>query len=163
MIPIARLKKPLTRRGHRKLADEHARLAKVVRPEVLEGIAVAAAEGDRSENAEYIYGKKRLREVDRRIRYLNSILKDAQIVDPDRLSGWKVCFACTVRVADEEGVEKEWMLVGEGETDALEGRIFWKSPVARALYGRKVGEVVLVQRPAGEVELEILEIRFEAR
>lgn len=163
MIPLSKLKKPLTKKGHKKLADEHAHLAKVVRPKVVDGIATAAAEGDRSENAEYIYGKKRLRELDKRIRYLNSVLKDAQIIDPSHLSGTRVCFGCTVRVLDEEGVEKEWMLVGDGETDFHEGKISWKSPVARALFGKNIGDFVTAIRPAGEAEFEILEIRFEDR
>ncbi|MCB9229725.1 MAG: transcription elongation factor GreA [Deltaproteobacteria bacterium] len=160
MILQPSIKKPLTRKGHQKLAEEYTRLVKITRPEVVQGIATAAAEGDRSENAEYIYGKKRLRELDKRIRYLNSVLKDAQIIDPQNLTGDRVCFGCTVRVRDEQGFEKEWMLVGDGESNSQEGKISWKSPVARALYGKKTGDVVLASRPAGEMEFEILAINF---
>lgn len=158
--PSGPLRKPLTRPGYQLLADEYERLFRHERPRVVEGIARAAAEGDRSENAEYIYGKKRLRELDKRLRYLSYLLKDAQIIDPATLGGDRVCFGCTVVVCDEEGNEKEWTLVGEGEADYKQGKISWKSPVAKALFGKKVGACVLVQRPAGEASLEITAIKF---
>lgn len=155
-----RPKKPLTRAGFQKLAAEHDQLFLVERPKVLEGIQIAAAEGDRSENAEYIYGRKRLREMDKRIRYLGGLLKDVKLVDPDQLTGNRVAFGSTVHIADEDGVEKEYTIVGEGETEFWPGGISYKSPVARALIGKRVGELVLVHRPMGEVELEILGLRF---
>lgn len=161
MYEYKKLRKPLTKEGHAKLAEEHYQLSRVERPKVVDGIATAAAEGDRSENAEYIYGKKRLRELDKRLRYLDYLLTDAQIIDPTSLSGDRVCFGSTVSVLDEQGVQKVWMIVGEGEADYKLGRISWKSPVAKALYGRKVGDVVLTQVPKGEAELEILDLRFE--
>lgn len=153
-------RKPLTKQGQKNLAEEHYQLAKVERPKVVDGIATAAAEGDRSENAEYIYGKKRLREIDRRIRYLNKVLKDAQIVDPDLLGGDQVTFACTVTVLNHEEQTKTWTLVGEGESDSNKGFIFWKSPVGMALMGKRVGDLVVVEVPAGEIELEVLGIDF---
>ena len=156
-------KKPMTRKGHAKLAAEHDELLLVERPKVVQGIATAAAEGDRSENAEYIYGKKRLRELDKRLRYLGMLLKDVKLVDPATLSGDRVCFGSTVVVRDEEGDEKEYTIVGEGEADHRERSISYKSPVARALQGKRVGDVVVVQRPAGEIELEIVDLLFAGR
>lgn len=160
---LQNLKNPLTKEGQAKLAEEHFQLAKVQRPKIVEGIATAAAEGDRSENAEYIYGKKRLRELDKRLRYLNRILKDAQIIDPNKLFGDKVCFGCTVVLEDEDGVTKTYTLVGEGESDHHSGRISWNSPVAKALYGKSVGDVVTAFRPKGPIDLEITDLFFGSR
>lgn len=150
----------LTRQGFNALADEHEKLAKIERPKMVEGVATAAAEGDRSENAEYIYGKKKLREIDRRLRYLNSLLKDAQVVDPTTLKGDTVCFASTVVIRNEHGEIKEWMIVGKGEPNFDGKRISAESPVGKALLGKKVGDIVSVDRPAGETELEIMELKF---
>lgn len=156
-------KQPLTRKGYAKLAAEHDELLLVERPKVVQGIATAAAEGDRSENAEYIYGKKRLRELDKRLRYLGMLLKDVKIVDPEALAGDRVCFGSTVYVRDENGDEKDYTIVGEGEADHRERSISYKSPVARGLMGKRVGDLVVVQRPAGEIELEILDLKFAGR
>ena len=155
------LRKPLTRAGHTRLAEEHYQLAKVERPKVVDAIATAAAEGDRSENAEYIYGKKRLRELDKRLRYLNGLLKDAQIIDPDSLGGVKVAFSSTVKVwvEDDERV-LVWTIVGEGESDYRDNTISWQSPVAKALLGKGIGDVVEVLVPRGEMVLEIKNMRF---
>lgn len=157
------LRNPLTKEGHAKLASEHEYLTKHERPKIVEGIATAAAEGDRSENAEYIYGKKRLRELDKRIRYLNKILKDAQIIDPTQLSGDKVCFGSTVVVEDENGEQKSWTLVGEGESDHHSGKISWNSPVAKAIFGKRVGDMVTAHRPIGPIDLEIIDLFFASR
>lgn len=159
--PQVKLRKPLTRNGHAKLVDEHTFLHSVERPKVVEAISVAAAEGDRSENAEYIYGKKRLRELDRRLRYLSFLLKDAQVIDPEKLKSEQVCFGATVKVEDEEGEYKVWTIVGEGEADYQVKSISWKSPVAKALFGKKVGDEVEVERPAGWTYLRVLEISFK--
>lgn len=156
-------KRPMTRDGFRRLAQEHDELMTVERPKVVKGIQIAAAEGDRSENAEYIYGKKRLRELDKRLRYLGMLLKDVKIVDPEKLSGDRVCFGSTVTIRDEEGLEKEYTIVGEGESDHRAASISFKSPVAKALMGKRVGDVVVAQRPAGEVELEIVDLKFGGR
>jgi transcription elongation factor GreB len=158
--PPPALKKPMTREGFKRLAAEHDELLLVERPKVVLGIQIAAAEGDRSENAEYIYGRKRLRELDKRLRYLGGLLKDVQIVDPDKLGGDRVTFGSTVYVRDETGEEKEYTIVGEGESDHRQGSISWQAPVARALLGKRIGDVILVHRPAGEIELEILALRF---
>ncbi len=157
------LKKPLTKSGHKVLAAEHEWLRSVERPKTVEGIATAAAEGDRSENAEYIYGKKKLRELDKRLRYLDSVLKDAQIIDPDSLSGDKVCFGSTVTINTDEGDQKTWTIVGEGEADHKNLSISWKSPVAIGLLGKKIGQFVLVKRPAGEIEFEIIDLHFGSK
>jgi len=153
----------MTRRGFTVLAKEHDDLVTVERPKVVAGIATAAAEGDRSENAEYIYGKKRLRELDKRLRYLVSLLKDVKIVDPEKLSGDRVCFGSTVVVRTGDNTVKEYTIVGEGEADHRDGSISWKAPMALALMGKRVDEIVVVQRPVGEIELEIIDLKFAGR
>lgn len=155
--------RPLTRSGFEKLVAEHDQLLLVERPKVVQGITTAAAEGDRSENAEYIYGKKRLRELDKRLRYLGSLLKDVKIVDPATLRGDKVCFGATVVVRDENGDEKHYTIVGEGEAEWQANQISFKSPVAKALMGKRVGDIVIAHRPAGEIELEIIDLLFAGR
>lgn len=156
-------KKPLTLPGYRGLLAEYEQLSKVERPRVVVGVTNAAAEGDRSENAEYIYGKKRLREIDKRLQYLSSLLGDVEIVDPSTLSGDSVCFGCTVVIEEGSGAVKKWQIVGEGESDTAQGTISWKSPMARALLGKRAGDVVTVERPAGEIEVEVREIWFGER
>jgi len=150
----------MTRRGYQRLAEEHRHLLEDVRPGILDGIATAAAEGDRSENAEYIYGRKRLRELDKKLRQLTSFLKDAQVIDPENIRSDRVFFGATVTIRDEEDVVREWMIVGMGEADADARTISWKSPLGRALLDRKVGDWVTVERPAGSMDYEILNIRF---
>ena len=152
--------KQLTRRGYEKLLAEHEELSKVERPRVVKGVADAAAEGDRSENAEYIYGKKRLREIDKRLGYLSGLLKDVKVIDPAQLRGDRVIFGATVTIEDEEGRKKTWSIVGEGEADTREGTISYRSPMARALLGKQAGDWVTVERPAGDMDVEILEIQF---
>lgn len=151
----------ITPEGARRLSEELGRLRSVERPKTVQEVADAAAQGDRSENAEYIYGKKRLREIDRRMRYLTQRLEHAVVVDPKAQRGDKVFFGATVEVADEDGRRQKFFIVGEDEIDSQSGRISWRSPVGRALLGKKVGEVIVVRRPAGEVELEIVSLRYE--
>ena len=157
---VTEYKKPMTRGGFRRLAEEHRQLLEDVRPQVVEGIAIAAAEGDRSENAEYIYGKKRLREIDKKLRQLTDLLKDVDIVDPEYVRSDRVCFGATVVLHDEEGKRQRWTIVGVGESDAEKGTISYQSPLARALMKRRVGDFVILQRPAGEMEYEIVELSF---
>lgn len=152
---MKKLIKPMTREGYEKLLAEAQHLFHDVRPKILQGIQDAAAEGDRSENAEYIYGRKKLRELDKRIRYLDGLLKDVQVFERADLRGSSVAFGATVRVTDESGKAHTWTIVGEGEADADHGTISWRAPVARALMGKKVGDIVLVHVPAGEIEYEI--------
>lgn len=154
------LNKPLTPLGYRRLAEEHRQLLEDVRPGVVEGIATAAAEGDRSENAEYIYGKKRLREIDRKLRSLTYLIKDAQIIDPQNIRSDQVEFGATVEILDEHGKSSCWTIVGEGEADVDEKTISWKSPLACALWDKRRGDIVLLERPAGEIEYEIVSISF---
>jgi transcription elongation factor GreB len=156
----AAAKRPMTLPGFRTLSKEHEDLLRVERPKVVQGVSNAAAEGDRSENAEYIYGRKRLREIDKRLGYLAGLLKDVDIVDPGALAGSSVCFAATVVIEEESGTKKKWQIVGEGESDTAQGTISWRSPMAGALLGEQVGDVVTVERPAGDVEVEILELWF---
>lgn len=162
------MKKPLTLAGFRILSKEHEQLSRVERPRVVQGVTNAAAEGDRSENAEYIYGKKRLREIDKRLQYLGKLLGDVDIIDPVSLTGSKVCFGATVvfeETNDEDGrkLKKKWQIVGEGESDTANGTISWQSPMARALMGKQVGDVVTVERPAGEIQIKVLELWFVDR
>jgi transcription elongation factor GreB len=157
------MKKPMTLDGYQVLAKEHDDLLRVQRPRVVAGISTAAAEGDRSENAEYIYGKKRLREIDKRLAYLSGLLKDVDIVEPSSLHGTLVCFGCTVVIEEDGGQTKRWQIVGEGESDTAKGTISWKAPMAKALLGKSVGDVVTVERPAGEIEVEVRELWFGNR
>ena len=150
----------ITPEGARRLSDELGRLRTVERPKTVQEVADAAAQGDRSENAEYIYGKRKLREIDRRMRYLTKRLSIAQVVDPKEQTGDKIFFGATVELENEDGVKSVHQIVGEDESDSRRNQISWRSPIGRALLGRKVGEVITVRRPAGEVEMEILSIRY---
>ena len=157
------VKKLMTRVGFQRLATEHNELMLVERPKVVQGIATAAAEGDRSENAEYIYGKKRLRELDKRLRYLGFLLKDVRMGDPETLRGDAVAFGSTVTVQEEDGTKKRYTIVGEGEAEWRQGEISYRSPVARALIGKRIGDIITAQRPAGEIELEVVDLHFAGR
>ena len=132
----------------------------VARPKVTKEVSDAAALGDRSENAEYIYGKKKLREIDKRLHFLNDRIERAVVVDPATLSGDRVQFAATVTIADEDGKVSTYQIVGEDEVDAAAGKISHRSPVGRALLGKQKGDAVTVVRPAGEIELTVKKIVF---
>jgi transcription elongation factor GreB len=155
------MKNYMTPEGAKRLSEELDRLLRVERPKTVDEVATAAAHGDRSENAEYKYGKLRLKEIDRRIRFLQKRLDAAEVVDPRSQSGESVFFGATVEVEDEDGNHKRYQLVGEDEGAPESGRINWRSPLGRALLKKRVGDVVVVQRPAGDLELEILAIRYE--
>ncbi|WP_218109950.1 GreA/GreB family elongation factor [Oligoflexus tunisiensis] len=157
------MKNPLTREGWQRIAEEHRQLLEVERPRIVENMATAAAEGDRSENAEYIYSRKRMREIDKRLRYLTGLLKDAQIIDPRNIRSDRIEFGATFVIEDEEGQTREWTIVGVGESDADQGTISWKSPLARAVWGKKVGQVVTVHRPVGDADYEIIDIHYAGR
>ena len=150
----------ITPEGARKLSEELIRLRSVERPQTVREVTEAAAQGDRSENAEYIYGKKRLREIDRRLNFLAKRLDNAVLVNPAEQRGDKVFFGATVEIEDESGARSTYVIVGEDETDSATGRISWRSPVGRALLGKRAGETVLVRRPAGEVEIELVAVRY---
>jgi len=151
----------LTPEGAEKLSEELRRLMQVERPKTVQEVADAAAQGDRSENAEYIYGKKKLREIDRRVRFLTKRLESAVVVKPGEQSGDVVRFGATVEVEDEDGNRRKYLLVGPDESDPDQGKLSFQSPMGRSLLKRKVGDVVVVKRPAGEIEVEILSVHFD--
>ena len=150
----------ITPAGAERLQAELRQLVAVERPKTVDEVATAAAHGDRSENAEYKYGKLRVRGIDRRIRFLEKRLDRVVVVDPATQSGDVVFFGATVEVEDEEGVTKRYTLVGEDESEPAAQRVSWRSPLGRALLKRRVGDFVVVRRPAGDMELEILSIRY---
>ncbi len=151
----------LTRRGAKQIVDELNALLQKERPKVVREVAEAAAQGDRSENAEYIYGKKRLREIDRRVRYLQKRLDTAEVVDEARDTD-RVFFGAVVEVEQEDGERRRYQLVGPDEADPAAGLVSFQSPLGRALMRRSVGDEVTVQRPAGDLELEILSVSYES-
>jgi len=151
---------PVTKAGYAKLVEERDHLWKVARPKVTKEVSDAAALGDRSENAEYIYGKKKLREIDKRLHFLNDRIERAVVVDPATLSGDRVQFGATVTIADEDGKVSTYQIVGEDEVDAAAGKISHRSPVGRGLLGKQKGDRVTVVRPAGEIELTVKRIVF---
>jgi transcription elongation factor GreB len=151
----------LTPEGAKQLAEELNRLASVERPNVVQEVSDAAAQGDRSENAEYIYGKKRLREIDRRIRFISKRLDSAVVVRSDEVTIDQVRFGVVVEVQDENGKRSRYRIVGPDEADPSQGRLSFKAPLGHALMKKRVGDVVTVKRPAGEIEVEILAIGFE--
>ncbi|HET9931843.1 MAG TPA: transcription elongation factor GreB [Polyangiaceae bacterium] len=151
----------LTPEGAKKYAEELNKLLSVDRPRVVQEVADAAAQGDRSENAEYTYGKKRLREIDRRVRFLTKRLDAAVVVRSEEVRKIdEVRFGATVEVVDENGKKSRYQVVGPDEADPSTGRISFKSPLGASLMKKKVGDVIAVQRPAGEIEIEILEIEY---
>jgi transcription elongation factor GreB len=152
----------ITPDGRRRLEAELERLWRIERPKVTHEVAEAAALGDRSENAEYIYGKRRLREIDRRVRYLTKLIEKLTVVTETPSDRERVFFGAWVTVEDEAGQTASYRLVGPDETDAQSGRISIESPVARALLGRRVGDDVVVRRPRGESELVITAVRYES-
>jgi transcription elongation factor GreB len=152
----------LTHAGAERLHAELVALLKVERPRVTAEVSAAAAQGDRSENAEYIYGKKRLREIDRRIRFLQRRLDNSTVVHPrEQKDHARVYFGATLVLEDEDGKRSGYQLVGADETDAKGGRISVDSPLGRALLGKALGASVTVVRPRGEVEVTIVDIRYE--
>ena len=159
-LPAGR-KNYITPAGLERLRAELNALWTVERPKVVETVAWAAGNGDRSENGDYIYGKKRLREIDRRVRHLRKRIEIAEIVDPRRQTNRdRVFFGATVTYADGQNRERTVRIVGIDETRSEEGEISWVSPVARALLKAEEGDIVEVRTPAGSEELEVLEIRY---
>jgi transcription elongation factor GreB len=145
------------------LRTEYDQLFAEERPKLVDTIAWAAGNGDRSENGDYIYGRKRLREIDRRLGWLSKRMKAAKVVDParqpDKSRAW---FGCTITIADEDDNHRVLTLVGDDEADAGKGRIGWNAPLARALRGSTVGDLRRVTLPAGEREYEVIEIAYPA-
>lgn len=151
----------ITPAGYKRLVDEHIRLRTIDRPKVCQEVSDAAAQGDRSENAEYIYGKKKLREIDRRMRWLGKRIDAAVVVNPKEQKGEKVFFGATVVLETDDGDEMTLQLVGEDEIDVPAGRISWKSPIGAALLRKSVDDEVKVRTPNGVREFTIIEVRFE--
>lgn len=151
----------ITPAGYRRLREEYDALFGTERPKLVETISWAAGNGDRSENGDYIYGRKRLREIDRRLGWLSKRMAAAAILDPARQEDRnRVFFGATVTLADEDDNERIVTLVGEDEAEAGAGRISWHSPIARAIRGAAVGDVRRVSLPSGEKELEIVSIEY---
>src|SRR5256885_9075041 len=152
----------ITPDGYKRLVDEVTELATVERPRVVREVSDAAAEGDRSENAAYIYGKRRLREIDRRMGFLQRRLESIQVVKPAEQRRDRVFFSAFVTVEDDAGQEHVYQIVGVDEVKAEEGRISWKSPVGRALLGKQIDDTVTVRWHAGQRELTVVDIAYEA-
>jgi len=151
----------ITPGGYSRLHDELHQLWKVERPKLVETIACVVSDGARSENGDYIYGKRRLREIDRRIRFLNQRSDSAVVVDNAGKDHEKVYFGATVMVTDKAGNERTVSIVGTDEIDPTGGRVSWISPIATALLGGSVGDVVIMRTPRGNEELEIVAIRYD--
>ena len=151
----------ITPQGFARLRQEYEELFGIERPKLVETISWAAANGDRSENGDYIYGRKRLRELDRRLSHLSRVMKAAKVVDPAmQTSREEVRFGATVELADEDDSSRTLTIVGDDEADAASGRIGWSAPVARALVGAKVGDERVVRLPSGEKSYEVMAINY---
>ena len=151
----------ITPEGFARIRAEYEELFGTERPKLVDTIAWAAGNGDRSENGDYIYGRKRLREIDRRLGYLSKVMKQAKVVDPaGQEQRDTVRFGATVELADEDDERRTLTLVGEDEADASTGRISWAAPIARALVGARVGDERIVRLPSGEKSYEVMAIRY---
>jgi transcription elongation factor GreB len=151
----------ITPDGFARIRSEYDQLFGEERPKIVDVISWAAGNGDRSENGDYIYGRKRLREIDRRLGYLSKVMKTAKVVDPaSQGSQDQVRFGATVELADEDDQRRTLTLVGDDEADASAGRISWSSPVARALVGARIGDERTVRLPAGEKSYEVMAISY---
>lgn len=151
----------ITPEGFKKLQDEFTQLFNKERPKLVETIAWAAGNGDRSENGDYIYGKKRLREIDKRLQFLRDRIESALVVNPKDVVSQKVVFGATVEIQDEDGLTKTYRIVGEDEIEPGANKISWKSPMAKALLGKSVGDEIEINRPAGVLSAEVVSIKFE--
>jgi len=159
----ARAARYITPEGFRRIAAEHERIWTVSRPRVVAEVEAAAALGDRSENAEYVYGKKKLRELDRRLRELSERMDSLTVVDPRPHPSGRAYFGAWVTLEHEDGSERRYRLVGPDEFDVDAGFISVDAPLGRALLGKRAGDVVLVRRPAGAVEITIVGVEWEER
>ena len=152
----------MTPAGARRLQDELRQLKSRERPEVVRVVEWAAGNGDRSENGDYIYGKKRLREIDKRLEFLLRRLEAVEIVDPTTVRSDQVLFGATVTIRDEEDRHRTYSIVGVDEADVSLGKISWVSPLARALSKARVGDVVQFHSPKGEQEVEVVDLTYRA-
>jgi transcription elongation factor GreB len=158
--PSREIKNYITPRGYARLRAEQTKLRLEERPRIVEEVAHAASLGDRSENAEYIYGKRRLREIDRRLRWLDGRIEAAVLVDPGIDRGDVVRFGARVTVAYPDGIERSFELLGADEIEVALGRISWRSPIGQALIGKREGDTVTAQVADARVALEILEVAY---
>ena len=157
------LKNYITPKGYRRLRDELTHLVKTERPEVVAVVSWAASNGDRSENGDYLYGKKRLREIDRRIRFLTKRLEIAEVVDPAVHHGSdQVYFGATVTYAEASGTERTVTILGIDEADSLQGQVSWVSPIARTLLKSREGDELKLVTPAGVIDIEVLAVSYPA-
>jgi transcription elongation factor GreB len=152
----------ITPEGFRRIAREHERIWSVERPRIVAEVEAAAALGDRSENAEYIYGKRKLRELDRRLRFLSERMDALTVVDPRPHPGGRAFFGAWVTVEHEDGTARTYRLVGPDEFDVAQGLISVEAPLGRALLGKREGDVAVVARPAGQAELTVIEVTWKA-
>ena len=158
--PGEAVKNYITPGGLKKLQGEYHKLFHEERPKLVETISWAASNGDRSENGDYIYGKRRLREIDKRLRFLGRRMAAAMVVNPTEQKTDKVLFGARVTVKDESGKKVMYHIVGEDEIDIDQRKISWVSPIAKSLIGAKKGDAVLVQRPTGEAELTVVKVEY---
>ena len=161
-LPVPGGRNYITPEGHARLKAELLHLLDVERPEVVRIVSWAASNGDRSENGDYLYGKKRLREIDRRIRFLTKRLDIAEVVDPAQQDGNdQIFFGATVNYLQSDGVDRTVRIVGVDEVDPLRGLISWISPVARALIKAREGDTVALMTPSGPLDLDILSVHYQ--
>lgn len=151
----------ITPEGLDRLRSEYSTLINGERPKVVETVTWAASNGDRSENADYQYGKKRLREIDRRLHFLQKRMEAAEIINPKELKSERIIFGATVTFENEDGARKIYQIVGEDEFNIDLGKISWKSPIAKALLGKKLDDEVKIQKPSGEETVVILKVEFK--
>ena len=151
----------ITPAGFDKIRAEYTGLLNVERPKVVEVVTWAASNGDRSENADYQYGKRRLREIDRRVFFLKNRLEDAEVIDPAKLNSEKIVFGATVTLENEDGESVTYQIVGEDEIDIKNKKISWKSPIAKAMLGKKLDDEIKVQKPSGEESMLITAIEYK--
>lgn len=151
----------ITPEGFAKLKAEYHELIAVERPKVVEVVTWAASNGDRSENADYQYGKRRLRQIDGRLHFLQKRMEAAEVIDPKLLKSDKVIFGAKITIENEDGDQHTYQIVGEDEIDIKLNKISWKSPVAKALLGKKLDDEVKIQKPAGDELVVITDIVFE--
>ena len=157
----ASFKNYITARGHSQLQEELRTLLRVERPKLVDVVSWASGNGDRSENGDYIYGKRRLREIDRRVRFLSKRLEIAQVVDPaQQINLDQVFFGATVTYAHERGTERTITIVGIDEANLDRGQVSWISPIARALMKAHEGDILELRTPAGIAHIEVLDIRY---
>jgi len=161
-IPVG-TKNYMTPAGYRCLKKEYMHLLDVERPEMVQTVSWAASNGDRSENGDYIYGKKRLREIDRRLHFLAKRMANSEVLDPaQRIGCEQVFFGATVTVCHEDGVERRYSIVGVDEANVSKGHISWVSPLARTLLKMRVDDVVMLQLPNGAEELVVVDISYQS-